>query len=115
MINTLGSELACCVSNHLLNFVLLIYQCQFTDAVFCHIFAGAEFSRLHEFCVAAVRFLVCLCMLKHYFVLATCALCVSLRDYFFFCSLTNANLQILCFAREKFIKSEVLGGFLSIL
>ena len=78
MINTLGSELACCVSNHLLNFVLLIYQCQFTDAVFCHIFAGAEFSRLHEFCVAAVRFLVCLCMLKHYFVLATCALCVSL-------------------------------------
>ena len=40
--------------------------------------AGAKFCWLCEFRVAAVLFLVCLCMLRYYFVLATCALCVSL-------------------------------------
>ena len=40
---------------------------------------GAKFGWLHEFRVAAVRFCVCLCMLRCYSVLATCALCVSLR------------------------------------
>ena len=73
------ARLVLCVFRCVLNFFLLTYQCKFADTVFCYIFAGAKFWWLYEFCVAAVRFFVCLCMLKHYFARVTCALCVSLR------------------------------------
>ena len=46
--------------------------------------AGAKFCWLHKFCVAMIRFWVCLCMFSEYFGLATCALCVLLFASIFF-------------------------------
>ena len=39
---------------------------------------GPIFCCLREFCVAMIRFGVCLCMLMNYIGLVTCALCVLL-------------------------------------
>ena len=39
----LCSRLVVCVFCCVPNFFLLTYQCQYGDAAFCHIFAGAQF------------------------------------------------------------------------